>query len=101
MSKLPPSFDPYLLKDELLASLRQSPLTSQLVPLRAEEILQLIMEKPIIMTLEEQVRTLRLKLEGEKVERRTLRSDSKRFGKEWEREVLEKERVIQGLEGEL
>lgn len=51
MTKLPPSFDPYLIKDELLAALRQSPLTSQLVSLRAEEIIQIIMEKPIVMTL--------------------------------------------------
>ena len=62
MSKVPPCLDPYLLKDELLAALRQSPLTSQLVPLRAEEIIQIIMQKPIVIALEEQVRTLKLRL---------------------------------------
>jgi hypothetical protein len=36
MSKLPKSFDPFLMQDELMATLKQSPLTSQLVPLRAE-----------------------------------------------------------------
>ena len=52
MTKLPTSFDPLMLQDELMATLKKSPLTSQLVPLRAEEILQNIIEKPICMKLE-------------------------------------------------
>jgi hypothetical protein len=53
MSKLPSSFDSLLIHDELLATLKKSPLTAQLVPLRAEEILQLVIEKPICLMLEE------------------------------------------------
>ena len=38
MSKMPDSFDPYILVDQLALTLKQSPLTSQLVGLRAQEI---------------------------------------------------------------
>lgn len=51
MTKLPPSFDPYIIQDELLAALKQSPITSQLLSLRAEEIIQIILEKPIVLSL--------------------------------------------------
>jgi len=87
MTKLPSSFDPYLMKDELLAALRQSPLTAQLVSLRAEEIIQVVIEKPIVMTLEEQIRMLRQKLEEERHSRKTLRSDSKKHNREHERDA--------------
>ena len=78
MSKLPSSFDPILLQDELMAVLKKSPLTSQLVPLRAEEIVQSVLEKPICLKLDEQVRQLKYKLEEEKKNKKMLRSDSKK-----------------------
>ena len=45
MSQLPKSFDPYLLTDDLFKILKESPLTVQLVPMRAEEIITSIIEK--------------------------------------------------------
>ena len=73
-----------------MATLRKSPHTSQLVPLRAEEILQLVIEKPICMKLEEQIRVLEGKLEDERRNRKTMRSDSKRQQSENERFKSEK-----------
>ena len=52
MSNMPDSFDPLLLEDQLMATLKQSPLTSQLVSLRAEEIVQQVLEKPACVLLE-------------------------------------------------
>ena len=43
MTKIPTSFDPYLMKDDLIATLKNSPLTSQLVSLRAEEIIEIVL----------------------------------------------------------
>lgn len=51
MFKLPTSFDPLLIQDELFVTLKKSPLTSQLIGLRAEEIVELIVQKPICMML--------------------------------------------------
>jgi hypothetical protein len=38
MLALPPSIDPYLIQDQLLAVLKQSPVTEQLISMRAAEI---------------------------------------------------------------
>ena len=78
MTKLPASFDHLLVEDQLMATLKNSPLTAQLVPLRAEEIVQLVIQKPICLMLEEQIRQLKHQLEDEKRNKRTMRSDSKR-----------------------
>jgi hypothetical protein len=42
MSHLPKSFDPFIIKDELLQTLKNSPLTTQLVAMRGEEIIEAI-----------------------------------------------------------
>ena len=46
--------------------------------MRVEEIVQNIVEKPICMGLEGEIRMLKQKVEEEKRNRKTLRSDTKR-----------------------
>jgi hypothetical protein len=64
MLKLPASFDPLVLQDQLLHTLQQSPLTQQFAVMRVEELLQSVIEKPIVQSLRSEVE----KLQGELAE---------------------------------
>jgi hypothetical protein len=75
---LPASFDLLLLQDDLIQTLQRSPITQQFAVLRAEELLQAVIEKPIINALKAEVERLQSELAEEKKLKRTMRSDSKR-----------------------
>jgi hypothetical protein len=75
---LPASFDPLILQDDLLQTLQRSPVTQQFAVLRAEELLQAVIEKPIINNLKAEVERLQAELAEERKLKRTMRSDSKR-----------------------
>jgi hypothetical protein len=59
---LPASFDPLLLQDELLETLQRSPITQQFAVLRAEELLQAVIEKPIVSSLRADIERLQAEL---------------------------------------
>ena len=94
MTKIPTSFDPYLMKDDLIATLKNSPLTSQLVSLRAEEIIEIVLEKHICRGLGDTINSLKQKLDEEKVNKKTMRSESKRKQNQNERYHEELQEVV-------
>lgn len=55
---LPASFDPLLLQDTLLQTLQRSPITQQFAVLRAEELIQAVIEKPMLSSLKAEVERL-------------------------------------------
>lgn len=78
MSSLPASFDPILLQDELAAALEASPLTAQLVPLRAQELIQTVLEKTIVHELRANIQALTERLSHEHKKEKVFRTTHKR-----------------------
>lgn len=98
---LPASFDPLILQDNLLQTLQRSPITQQFAILRAEELLQAVIEKPIINALKAEVERLQAELSEEKKLKRTMRSDSKRHTNQTVKESAQKEAHISVLNEEV
>lgn len=94
MLKLPNSFDPLVLQDQLLQTLQQSPLTQQFAIMRVEELIQAVIEKPIVQSLRLEIEKLQNELAEEKKVKRTLRSDSKKYSHQTAKESAEKENQI-------
>ena len=61
---LPASFDPLILQDTLLQTLQRSPLTQRFTVLRAEELIQAVIERSIVNSLKTEVE----RLQGELLE---------------------------------
>lgn len=97
---LPASFDPLLLQDDLLETLLRSPITQQFAALRAEELLQAVLEKPIVSSLKAEVERLQAELAEERRVKRTMRSDSKRHTSVTAKESAQKEAHISALREE-
>lgn len=98
---LPASFDPLILQDDLLQTLQRSPITQQFAVLRVEELLQAVIEKPIINNLKAEVERLQTELTEEKKLKRTMRSDSKRQTNITVKESAQKEAHISALREEV
>lgn len=98
---LPDSFDPLVLQDQLLHTLQRSPITQQFASLRAEELLQAVIEKPIVNSLKAEIEKLQAELAEEKKLKRTMRSDSKRHTNMTAKESAQKESHINRLNHEV